>query len=76
MLCYVVGDVVDGTPELTPSAIMAGRLLAKRLFGSSDQMMNYKLIATTIFTPLEMGTVGLSEEEAIAKYVLCTVLGT
>jgi pyruvate/2-oxoglutarate dehydrogenase complex dihydrolipoamide dehydrogenase (E3) component len=30
--------------------------------------MNYKDIATTVFTPLELGTVGLSEEEAIAKY--------
>lgn len=30
--------------------------------------MVYKDIATAIFTPLEIGTVGLSEEESIAKY--------
>ena len=30
---YGVGDVLDGKPELTPVAIQAGKLLAKRLFG-------------------------------------------
>ena len=30
--------------------------------------MNYKNIATTVFTPLELGTVGLTEEEAILLY--------
>ncbi len=31
MLNACIGDVVDKTPELTPVAIMAGRLLARRL---------------------------------------------
>lgn len=65
---YAIGDVVEGAPELTPVAILAGKLLARRLFGGSSECMNYKSVATTIFTPLEMGTVGLSEEEAIASY--------
>jgi len=65
---YAIGDVVDDAPELTPVAIQAGTLLAKRLFGGSKELMVYKDIATAIFTPLEIGTVGLSEEEAIAKY--------
>lgn len=30
--------------------------------------MDYTNVATTVFTPLEYGTVGLSEEEAIEKY--------
>ena len=29
---YAVGDVIEGRPELTPVAIQAGRLLARRLF--------------------------------------------
>jgi pyruvate/2-oxoglutarate dehydrogenase complex dihydrolipoamide dehydrogenase (E3) component len=29
--------------------------------------MDYSKIATTVFTPLELGTVGLTEEAAIAK---------
>lgn len=65
---YAIGDVVEGAPELTPVAIQAGRLLAQRLFGGSSETMEYKNIATTVFTPLEFGTVGLSEDEAIAKY--------
>ena len=32
---YAVGDVLDGKPELTPVAIQAGKLLARRLFAGS-----------------------------------------
>ena len=28
----------------------------------------YDLVPTTVFTPLEYGAIGLSEEEAVAKY--------
>lgn len=65
---YAVGDVLHGKPELTPVAIEAGKLLAKRLFGNSSEYMNYENIATTIFCPLEYGCVGLSEEKAIEKF--------
>jgi len=65
---YAVGDVVHEAPELTPSAILAGKLLARRLFGNSDQVMDYKNIATAVFTPLELGTVGLSEDAAIETF--------
>lgn len=67
---YAVGDIVEGAPELTPVAIKAGQLLSRRLFGTDEQKeaMVYKEVATTVFTPLELGTVGLTEEEAIAKY--------
>jgi thioredoxin/glutathione reductase (selenoprotein) len=65
---YALGDIIHGAPELTPSAILAGRLLAKRLFGNGTELMDYKNIATAVFTPLELGTVGLTEEEAQEKY--------
>jgi thioredoxin reductase (NADPH) len=65
---YAIGDVVANAPELTPVAILAGKLLARRLFGDSTEVMNYKDVATAVFTPLEIGTVGLSEEDAITKY--------
>jgi thioredoxin reductase (NADPH) len=65
---YGIGDVVDGTPELTPVAILAGKLLAQRLYADNPQLMSYKDIATTVFTPLELGTIGYSEEDAIAKF--------
>jgi thioredoxin reductase (NADPH) len=65
---FAIGDCAEGRPELTPPAIMAGKLLAARLFGNSNVLMDYKFIATTVFTPLEYGCVGFSEEEAIAKF--------
>ncbi|XP_035436670.2 thioredoxin reductase 1, mitochondrial isoform X1 [Spodoptera frugiperda] len=65
---YAVGDVLEGRPELTPVAIHAGRLLARRMFAAAAQHMDYENIATTVFTPLEYGCVGLSEETATARY--------
>jgi pyruvate/2-oxoglutarate dehydrogenase complex dihydrolipoamide dehydrogenase (E3) component len=64
---YSLGDCAEGRPELTPPAIMAGRLLARRLYGNSKQLMNYTNIATTVFTPIEYGCVGYTEEQAYEK---------
>jgi len=61
---FAIGDVVEGRPELTPVAIQAGRLLARRLFGGSTIGFDYRCIATTVFTPLEYGVIGMAEEEA------------
>jgi thioredoxin reductase (NADPH) len=65
---YAVGDVMEGCPELTPVAIQAGITLARRLFGGSKEPMDYVNVCTTVFTPLEYSCVGLSEDDAIAKY--------
>lgn len=62
---FCIGDVAFTRPELTPSAIMAGRLLARRLFAGSKILMDYNDIPTTVFTPLEYACVGLSEDKAI-----------
>jgi thioredoxin reductase (NADPH) len=43
-------------------------LLAKRLFGGSDIKMDYYAVATTVFTPIEYGAIGYSEEEAIETF--------
>jgi thioredoxin reductase (NADPH) len=43
-----VGDVIRGVPELTPAAIHAGRLLARRLFGRASEAMDYKNVCTTV----------------------------
>ncbi|CAH0555743.1 unnamed protein product [Brassicogethes aeneus] len=65
---YAVGDVLYKKPELTPVAIHAGRLLSRRLFGNGAATMDYDNVATTIFSPLEYGAVGLSEEEAVKRF--------
>mmetsp|Transcript_46059 Transcript_46059/g.81021 ORF Transcript_46059/g.81021 Transcript_46059/m.81021 type:complete len:485 (+) Transcript_46059:72-1526(+) len=64
---FAVGDVIKDMPELTPVAIQAGRLLVQRLFAGKTKMMDYTDIATTVFTPIEFGTVGYSEADAIEK---------
>lgn len=65
---YAIGDVVDGAPELTPVAIQAGRLLMKRLYSCSKKQMDYTDVATAVFTPLEYGAVGLSEDDAKIQF--------
>lgn len=64
---FAIGDICKGVPELTPVAIQAGRLLVKRLFGNGTKFMDYNNICTTVFTPIEYGTVGYSEEAAIKE---------
>ncbi len=65
---YAIGDVT-GAKELTPVAIKAGRILAERLFnGKTNATMDYSLIPTVVFSHPAIGTVGLTEKEAIEKY--------
>ncbi|VDL84764.1 unnamed protein product [Nippostrongylus brasiliensis] len=65
---YAIGDIALGRPELTPTAIRAGQLLAQRLFGGGSQLMTYDTVPTTVFTPLELGTIGLTEERASEQF--------
>ncbi|NXX93375.1 TRXR3 reductase, partial [Centropus bengalensis] len=65
---YAIGDILDGKLELTPVAIQAGRLLARRLYGGSSTKCDYINVPTTVFTPLEYGSCGLAEERAIEEY--------
>lgn len=65
---YAVGDV-NGKIALTPVAIAAGRRLSERLFnGKINEKLNYDLVPTVIFSHPAIGTVGLTEKEAIEKY--------
>ena len=65
---YALGDV-SGEKELTPVAIKAGRTLAERLFnGKTDAKMDYELIPTVVFSHPAIGSVGLTQEQAEAKY--------
>ena len=65
---YALGDV-SGEKELTPVAIKAGRTLAERLFnGKTDEKMDYELIPTVVFSHPAIGSIGLTQEQAEAKY--------
>jgi len=65
---HAVGDCLEGSHELTPVAIQAGKLLADRLFTKSKTEMDYDMVATAVFTPIEYGAIGLSEEDAKEKF--------
>jgi glutathione reductase (NADPH) len=65
---YAIGDVT-GCPALTPVAIAAGRRLSDRLFGAKpERRLDYELIPSVVFAHPPIGTVGLSEREARARF--------
>ncbi|XP_065811423.1 thioredoxin reductase 3 isoform X1 [Labrus bergylta] len=65
---YAIGDILEGKWELTPVAIQAGKLLARRLYAGAKLKCDYINVPTTVFTPLEYGACGLSEERATELY--------
>jgi thioredoxin/glutathione reductase (selenoprotein) len=65
---YALGDAIRGGLELTPVAIKSGNALADRLFKNSSELSDMTGVPTTVFTPLEYGFVGLSEEQAQVAY--------
>lgn len=64
---FAIGDVT-GRAALTPVAIQAGRLLCDRLFGGKNVAMSYRNVPTAVFTDPPIGTVGMTEEEALASF--------
>ena len=65
---YAIGDIA-GKAELTPVAIAAGRRLSDRLFNDQpERKLSYDLIPTVIFSHPPIGTIGVSEQEAIERH--------
>ena len=64
---YAVGDVIDRI-QLTPVALNEGHVLADRLFGGRDRDMSYENVPSAVFSQPPIGTVGLTEAEARARY--------
>jgi glutathione reductase (NADPH) len=65
---YAIGDIT-GKKQLTPVAIAAGRKLAARLFGKEkNSFLDYTNIPTVIFSHPPIGTIGLTDTDAIEKY--------
>jgi glutathione reductase (NADPH) len=63
---FAVGDITDRA-NLTPVAIREGMAFVETVFKSNPTKPDHDLIPTAIFTQPEMGTVGLSEEDAAAR---------
>ncbi|KAL8397455.1 hypothetical protein RB594_004253 [Gaeumannomyces avenae] len=67
---YALGDVT-GQVELTPVAIAAGRRLSHRLFGGeqfSTLKLDYSDVPSVVFAHPEVGSIGLTEPQAVKKY--------
>jgi glutathione reductase (NADPH) len=64
---YAVGDVTNRI-NLTPVAIGEGRAFADSEFGENRRIFSHEDVATAIFSSPEAATVGLTEEQARAKY--------
>lgn len=60
---YAIGDATDRV-NLTPVAIREGMAFVKTVFGGEPTPVDHDLIASAVFTQPEMGTVGMTEEEA------------
>ncbi len=64
---YAVGDVTDQL-NLTPVAIAEGRALAETLFNNNPMIVDHETVPTAVFSQPPVGTVGLTEREARARY--------
>lgn len=64
---YAVGDVTDRM-NLTPVAIREGSCFASTVFGGVPMAYDHDTIPTAVFSQPPIGTVGLSEADARARF--------
>jgi len=64
---FAVGDVTDRV-QLTPVAIREGSAVANTLFNNRPMTVSHHNIPSAVFSQPPIGTVGDTEEQAIAKY--------
>lgn len=69
---YALGDVTGGI-ELTPVALAEAMTLVNHWYGDGSKEMDYELIPTAVFTQPNVGTIGLTEEQARHEYEEITV---
>jgi len=62
---HAVGDVTDRV-NLTPVAIREGHAFADTVFAGKPRQVDHDLIPMAVFTQPELGTIGLTEEDARA----------
>src|SRR3954465_6956855 len=64
---YAIGDVTH-RHNLTPVAIREGHAFADTVFGKRPVQVDHATIPTAVFSQPEVGTVGLTEQEARAQF--------
>lgn len=64
---FAVGDVTNRA-NLTPVAIREGHAFADSTYGKKEWHVDHSLIPTAVFSQPEIGTAGLTQEEAEARF--------
>jgi glutathione reductase (NADPH) len=64
---YAVGDVTNRV-ALTPVAIREGHAFADTVFGGRPEAVAHNTIPTAVFSTPELGSVGMTEEDARAAF--------
>lgn len=65
---YALGDVIDRV-QLTPVALAEAMALVENLYGTGQgKVPNYELIPTAVFCQPNIGTLGLTEEQARQRF--------
>ena len=64
---YAVGDVTDRV-ALTPVAIREGAAFAETVYNNHPISVDHNLIPTAVFSEPEVGTIGLSEADALERH--------
>ena len=64
---YALGDVTDRV-QLTPVAIHEAMCFVETVYKDNPTSPDHDLIATAVFSQPEIGTVGMSEEDAAQKF--------
>ena len=72
---YAIGDVIDRV-QLTPVALAEAMALVDSLLGQEGRRVDYMHIPTAVFTHPNIGTIGLSEEAARARFERIAVYRT
>ena len=69
---YAIGDVTNQL-NLTPVATAKGQALAERLYAGGNRHVSLENVATAIFSSPPIGTVGLSQEQAVERGIVFDV---
>jgi glutathione reductase (NADPH) len=72
---FAIGDVTNRL-QLTPVAIREGAAFAETEFNGNPQSVDHELVPTAIFSNPPIGTVGLSEMDALARFGVVDVYKT
>lgn len=64
---YVAGDVLTGSPQLSPTATYEGRLVGDNIVDGDKKTPDYSAMPANVYTVPALASVGLTEEEAAAQ---------